>query len=175
MLEWFARTRPCAGRLHWLLAALLFPFIAFAWQAAADQSDESIVVSIDQSTIINLPDSTKTIVLGDPLIADITILRNSGGNLIVVVIGKGYGETNLVAFDSEGVELTKKMVMVTGPTDNSIAVVYRGADRETYSCAPKCLRRATLGDSPEVFDKALAQIKSRDSQAAAAGALTAGH
>ena len=162
MVEWFARSCPCAGRLHWLLAALLFQFIAFTWQAAAD---EPIVVSIDEFTIINLPDSTKTIVLGDPLIADITILRNYGGNLIVVVIGKGYGETNLVAFDSKGVELTKKMVMVTGPTDSSIAVVYRGANRETYSCAPKCLRRATLGDSPEAFDKALAQIKTRDTQA----------
>jgi hypothetical protein len=172
MVEWFGRSRPGTGRLHWLLAALLFQFITFACQAAAD--DESIVVSIDESTIINLPDSTRTIVLGDPLIADITILRNSGSNLIVIVIGKGYGVTNLVAFDSKGVELTKKMVMVTGPTDNSIAVVYRGADRETYSCAPKCLRRATLGDSPEAFDKALAQIKTRDTQAKTAGAPTSG-
>lgn len=187
MVEWFARSRPGAGRLLWLLAALLFPFIAFAEPAAAEDSfagpaaaDQSIVVSIDQSTIINLPDSTKTIVLGNPLVADITMLRNSGGNLIIVVIGKGYGRTNLVAFDSKGIELTNKIVMVTGPVayrgvdHENTAVVQRGTERETYSCMPVCYPQLTLGDSADFFSKTMAQIKDNSTSAQASGGQTAG-
>lgn len=101
---------------------MLSTFITFTWPAAADQSDESIVVSIDQSTIVNLPGDlpgercgTKTIVLGDPLIADIVLLRDTGGNLKVAIIGKSLGATNLVAYDCKGAKLTKKIVEVTGP------------------------------------------------------------
>jgi hypothetical protein len=56
-----------------------------------------------------------------------------------------------------------------------IVMVYRGIDRETYSCTPDCSRRLTLGDSFEVFDKTLAQITTRNSQSAAAGAISSGH
>jgi Flp pilus assembly secretin CpaC len=108
--------------LCWLSPVLLSTFITFTWPAAADQSDESIVVAIHQSTIVNLPGDlpgercgTKTIVLGDLLIADIVLLRDTGGNLKVAIIGKGLGETDLVAYDCKGAKLTKKIVEVTGP------------------------------------------------------------
>ncbi len=54
-------------------------------------------------------------------------------------------------------------------------MVYRGADRETYSCTPDCSRRITLGDGNEYFDKTLAQTVTRDTQATAAGAKASGH
>jgi Flp pilus assembly secretin CpaC len=110
---------PRAGRLRWLLGALLPTIITLTWPAAAD---DSIVVSINQSMIISLPGDlpgercgTKTIVISNPLIADITMLRNTSGNLFVAIIGRGYGATNLAAYDCKGVELTKKIVEVTGP------------------------------------------------------------
>jgi Flp pilus assembly secretin CpaC len=114
-----AGSLPRAGRLRWLSAALLLAFIGFACPVAAA---DSIVVSIHQSRIINLPGDlpgercgTKTIMLGNPLIADITMLRNTSGNLFVAIIGRGYGATNLVAYDCNGVELTKKIIEVTRP------------------------------------------------------------
>ena len=170
MIRLCVRNFHYAGLLHWRSAALFATFIAFAWPAAAD---ESIVVSIDKSTIINLPVQTKTIVLGNPLIADIRMLRTDGGNLIIAIIGVGYGATNLDAFDSMGVGLTKKIIQVTGPTDDT-AAVYRGADRETYSCTPECSARLTLGDSKDFFNNTMDEIKNRSSQAAAAGAQSSG-
>ena len=64
----------------------------------------------------------------------------------------------------------EKTVEVTGPNDRTV-VVYRGMDRETYSCTPDCSRRLTLGDTPEYFDKTMDQITTRNTQAAAAGAF----
>jgi hypothetical protein len=54
-------------------------------------------------------------VLGDPLIADIAPLSNTSGNLFVSIVGKSYGATDLAAYDCKGIELTKKIVEVTGP------------------------------------------------------------
>jgi len=69
--------------------------------------------------------------------------------------------------------LLEKNVEVTGSIDRTV-VVYRGIDRETYSCTPECSRRLTLGDMPEFFDKTMAEIVVRNNQATAAGALNSG-
>jgi hypothetical protein len=63
----------------------------------------------------------------------------------------------------------EKTVAVEGPRGN-IVVVYRGGDRETYSCAPQCQRRITLGDSPDFLKDTLAQIGARNAAAMAAAA-----
>jgi hypothetical protein len=65
----------------------------------------------------------------------------------VVVTGKGYGATNLIVLDRAGTVLMERQVVVRGATDHTMTV-YRGAERETYSCTPNCERRITLGDSP---------------------------
>jgi hypothetical protein len=44
-------------------------------------------------------------------------------------------------------------------------VVYRGVERESYSCAPKCERRITLGDSTDYFGATLGQTGARTGQA----------
>ena len=47
---------------------------------------------------MRLPERVATIVIGNPLIADATL--QSGG--ILVLTGKGYGATNLLALDRVG-------------------------------------------------------------------------
>jgi hypothetical protein len=68
----------------------------------------------------------------------------------------------------------EKTVEVSGSGDRTV-VVYRGADRETYSCTPMCSRRLTLGDMPEYFEKTLAEIVTLNNQATGAGTLQSGH
>jgi hypothetical protein len=143
-----------------LLVALVGPAIAA----------DPIVVFIDQARIMQLPERAATIVVGNPLIADLTI--QPGG--LAIITGKGYGATNFVVLDRHGAVLTEHAVEVTGPNDKTV-VVYRGIDRETYSCTPDCSRRITLGDFPDYFDKTLAETTNRNAQAAAAGSLATGH
>ena len=81
-----------------------------------------------------------TIVVGNPVIADAAV--QSGGWMVIT--GKGYGMTNIVALDRSGAVLMEKTIEVQGP--QNVVVVYRGVERETYSCTPVCERRLTLGD-----------------------------
>jgi Flp pilus assembly secretin CpaC len=160
-----ARGRAGLSPAHLLSAVFLL--IALAAPGAAA---EPIVVFLDQARIMQLPERAATVVVGDPLIADLAI--QPGG--LAVVTGKGYGETNFVILDRHGAVLTEHIVEVTGPNEKTV-VVYRGADRETYSCTPDCSRRITLGDAPDYFDKTLAQTATRNAQATSAGSLAAGH
>jgi Flp pilus assembly secretin CpaC len=153
--------------------------------AAAPAPDETIVVFLDQAQIVQLPDRAATIVIGNPLIADLSI-QTYGIEKRAVITGKGYGTTNLIVLDDKGVELMSKDLEVTGPIEKTVStektvpaekivVVYRGVDRETFSCTPDCSRRLTLGDTPDFFEKALTQITTRNAQATSAGAMASGH
>ena len=140
-----------------LLAAILVP-------AQRAQAADTIEVVLDQAKIVKLPDRVGTIVVGNPLIADVSV--QSGGMLVVT--GKGYGRTNVIVLDRGGNMLVEMVVQVQGPGDN-VVVVYRGSERESYSCAPKCERRITLGDAPAYFDATLTQAGNRVGQAIGSG------
>jgi Flp pilus assembly secretin CpaC len=126
-------------------------------------SAADIDVILDQAKLIKLPERIATIVIGNPLIADASV--QSGG--LMVITGKGYGRTNLIALDRAGAVLLEKTVEVRAPRAG-IVVVYRGVERESYSCTPYCDRRITLGDSSAYFDATLAQSSIRNGQAQAA-------
>jgi hypothetical protein len=146
-------------RYAFLLA--LAAAVAMRGAAAADV----VTVVLDQAQIMQLPDKVATIVIGNPLIADVTL--QAGGNMVIT--GKGYGATNMIVLDRAGATLLSKTIQVVGPRD--AVVVYRGVDRESYSCAPYCERRITLGDAPPYFDATIGQAGARAGQASgAAGA-----
>ena len=71
-------------------------------------ADEKIVVHLDEATVIKLPDRTTTVVIGNPLIADISV--QPGG--LAVVTGKSYGATNIIIMDKAGAVLTEHTVEV---------------------------------------------------------------
>jgi Flp pilus assembly secretin CpaC len=125
-----------------------------------------VAVTLDQATLLKLPERVATIVIGNPLIADASV--QAGGMLVIT--GKGYGITNLIVLDRAGSVLMEKSVEVEGPRD--VVVVYRGMARESYSCTPDCERRITLGDADPYFAATLAQTAARNAQAQ--GAAPAG-
>jgi Flp pilus assembly secretin CpaC len=123
-------------------------------------AENTINVILDRATIANIPSHTATIVVGNPLIADATV--TAGG--MVVVTGKGYGVTNLIAVDQSGRVLAEQLVQVRSAA-NTI-VIYHGFKRESYSCAPKCERRITLGDAEDYFNATLTETVNRSAGAA---------
>jgi len=126
---------------------------------------DTIKVLLDQAAITKLPAQVATIVIGNPLIADVTV--QPGG--LLVITGKGYGTTNMIALDRTGAVLSERNIEVVGARGN-VVVVYRGLNRESYSCAPDCERRITLGDGPEYFQATLQQTATRAAQAQGAAA-----
>jgi hypothetical protein len=127
---------------------------------------DTISIAVDQATITKMPDSVSTLVIGNPIIADVTV--RPGGLLIVT--GKAYGVTNLIALDASGAVLSERYIEVTGPRDE-VVVVYRGANRESYSCTPDCQPRIVLGDAPQFFGQTMAQSSTRTKEAIEQAAL----
>lgn len=121
---------------------------------------DTVSVNVDQARVMKLPERVATIVIGNPLIADATL--QSGG--VVVLTGKGFGATNMLALDRAGKVVMDKTVQVLGPATSDLVVVYKGIDRESYSCAPECEPRITLGDSPAYFNATLSQGGARIGQ-----------
>lgn len=155
------------GLLQWLMAVLLFAAAAApatAQPPGRPPADQPIVVPLDQATLFKLPDRAATVVIGNPLIADVTV--QPGG--IAIVTGKGYGGTNVIVMDQGGIVLSEKPIVVTDPADH-VVYVYRGPARTTYSCNPDCSARVNLGDDPEEFGKTLAETVTRSTQAMSAG------
>jgi len=151
---------PCGQFFGVGLSLLLLQGIIGSPPAQAAQP-ETFIIHLDQAHIERLPDRVATIVLGNPSIADATL--QSGG--VLVVTGKGYGETNLLALDRAGQILLDQSIRVLGPGTEDIVVVYKGVERETYSCASNCQRRITLGDSPAYFNANLTESAARTGQA----------
>ncbi len=148
-----------------LAAALSIMAAATGFPAAADNKGSAasamITITLDQAQVMKLPEGVATLVVGNPLIADVSI--QSGG--LVVLTGKGYGVTNLLALDRNGAVLSQTAIRVQSPRDS--VVVYRVMERESYSCAPKGEPRITLGDTPGFFNGVLGQIGTRTGQAQA--------
>jgi Flp pilus assembly secretin CpaC len=139
----------------WMLAAAS----PLAAQGRNSGASGAVIITIDQAQVMKLPDGVATLVVGNPLIADVSI--QSGG--MVVLTGKGYGVTNLVALDRSGAVLEQKTIQVQSARDS--VVVYRGVERESYSCTPNCERRITLGDSNDYFAATIGQTGARTGQA----------
>jgi len=132
-------------------------FAATLGAPAAQADTDTVNVSVDQAVVMKLPQLVATIVIGNPLIADAAL--QSGG--ILVITGKGYGTTNMMALDRTGRVVMDKTVEVRGAPGNDLVVMYKGVERETYSCAPDCEHRITLGDSQPYFTTTLGQSGAR--------------
>ncbi|KJC54584.1 pilus assembly protein CpaC [Bradyrhizobium sp. LTSP849] len=130
----------------------------------AEPTADAIAVNVDQAKLVRLPGKVATIVVGNPLIADVTL--QPGG--MIVVTGKGYGATNFIALDRGGEILVDRQIQVEGPSDR-LVTVYRGVERESYSCMPVCQRRVTLGDSDGYFNATMGQAGSLSSNASSSG------
>lgn len=143
-----------------LLAASLLLSAGYAGAAAG----ETIDVTLDKAKILKMPPHAETIVIGNPIIADVTTLKNNG---LVVVTGKGFGETNLIFLDRAGLAIQEANIRVEA--GRSMITVQRGMDRESYSCQPRCEPTVSLGDATRFLTEASSQIKDRNALAIPGG------
>ena len=100
-----------------------------------------IIVSLDRARIVKVPAGTQTLIIGNPLVADVTMLKGNGS---MVVSGRSFGTTNLISLDASGNALDETMIKVVAGTQS--LVVLRGAAQESYSCNPRCAPTVALGD-----------------------------
>jgi Flp pilus assembly secretin CpaC len=131
--------------------------------ATSVSAQEVINLQLDRATVIRAPAKTTTMVVGNPAIADVSVQKNG----VIVLTAKSYGETNLLALDSEGQLVSESWLKVQASTRDNM-VITRGVERETYSCSPTCVPTMTLGDSQKFFANTSGQAGARNGSAAAA-------
>lgn len=125
-------------------AALSTLLLLVAGQARA----ADLIVSYDQSQLLRLPRPVSEVVIGNPSIADVTV---HGENLLVVT-GKSFGVTNIIALD-RGRNVIQDQRVIVQRDNTRVVNLHRGSQRRSLTCAPVCSPTITIGDDQEYFDR----------------------
>lgn len=121
-----------------LVALLCLPNVS---AAAGSQT-----VLIDQSLPLSLPPGAQRVMIGNPAVADINVLDVH----TAVLLGRGYGTTNLLILDAHGRTLLERQIVV-GAADLNRVSLYRGDGQnpsrvDNFTCSPRCERTPMPGE-----------------------------
>lgn len=128
-----------------------------------------VPVLVDNAKLIRLPEKTQMVIIGNPLIADVSLQKNG----VVILTGKSFGTTNLIALDSSGSMIAESMIRVEAQQAATVTVQRGAEERASYSCTPNCQPTAQLGDSTKWFSDVSEVSEKRRSQAAGAATSAA--
>jgi hypothetical protein len=107
-----------------------------------------IVVHLDEAQTISFDRSIATLYVGNPAIADVTMIDSTHA----FVIGKAFGTTNLLALDGRGNQISDRPVAVIGRPD-AMVTLNLGPSQLTYACGPAhCEVTPTQGDAKDPYD-----------------------
>lgn len=156
-----------AGDRLFRFAMLISLALTISWNSALPARAGDLIVRYDQSQLLRLPRPAAEIIIGNPSIADVAL---QGGNLLVVT-GKTFGITNVIALDAERNVIQDQRVLVERD-DRRVVTLMKGTQRSTFSCTPSCAPNLVGGDGKEFFDAVLTHntSKSRFSEGAAESA-----
>ena len=104
--------------------------------------EKCLVILSDHMRRVRLERPAGTILVGNPLIADVTVL----GNDTIFVSARSIGSTNIIVLDKQGNEMVTYEVFVREPRTKRV-VLNNGGAIENYQCAPNCERALTQSDS----------------------------
>ena len=135
-----------------LLAALLSA-------ARRSTAEATLDIVLDQATLMKLPEKVSTIVIGNPLIADVAV--QSGG--LVVVTGKGYGSTNLIALDRSGTVLLERSIVVRGPRGHDVVGLSRRSSARPIAARRTASAASRSAIPPTYFAATAGQADARNS------------
>lgn len=114
--------------------------------AATVAQSRPLSVEIDHSRRVQLRGSAGSVIVGNPLIADVTVVDAN----TLFITGKGYGVTEVIAVDGIGRTLYHGEVVVTAPQYGHVRV-WRGAQAVEMACGASCspsVRAATPNAAP---------------------------
>ncbi len=95
------------------------------------------------------------------MIADVTMLKN---NNTMIITGKGFGQTNLIAIDGAGSLIEEEQIQVLPA--KTVLVLQSGSSRISYACNPACMPTVQLGDDDKTFKEVGEQMSTRNGYAA---------
>ena len=119
-----------------------------------------IRLGMDQVRVITLKTPFKAVSVGNPLIADATVIDETH----VFVVGKEMGTTNLVAVDDEGNQVADELITVSTQQGAMVSLT-RGGTWYTLTCnSGRCDVRPTPGDEAARYRDDSTAITIRENQ-----------
>lgn len=115
--------------------------------AASTAWAQTYSVPASHAGLIRLSEDATGLVVGNPSIADAMLYDSR----TIVVTGKVYGRTNLIALNSEGQIIETTDIAVT-ETDRGTLQVFRNNQRYSFTCDPVCESVPMIGDQKDEFD-----------------------
>ncbi|MBI1405555.1 MAG: hypothetical protein GC145_05460 [Caulobacter sp.] len=94
---------------------------------------QSLTVNPDQAVRIALASPAKDVAIGNPEVADVVVLDSRN----ILVVGKGYGTTNVVVIDQAGRMILDRTVVVSSADSGQVSL-YKGPNVAQFSCTPRC-------------------------------------
>ena len=138
------------------LVAALMALPVLAPSAALADLD----VPMDEVRIMRFGTPVKTVFVGNPLIADVTVIDTNR----IFVLGKNFGSTNIIVLDADGDQIANERVTVQGSSAQTVTL-QRGNSVTTLACGgERCNAIAVPGDenSSEPFGAVSEQVRARE-------------
>lgn len=143
----------------------------FSLSATAQEGMYS--VQLNKTEIVHLPEPAAAIVIGNPNVADVTVHSSE----TIFIVGRGYGDTNIVILNTAGQKVMDAEVHVTASNSRKNVRIFSGSStmRASYNCSPYCQPAPILGDNPEFVAANKPEItRTANSIAAGGGGPAAG-
>jgi hypothetical protein len=130
----------------------LIALFALITSICAPAAAQTYSVPIDQAGLLRLPEDATAVVVGNPAIADATMFDAR----TIFVSGRAYGQTNIIALNSEGRVIYASDVSVTQVRREHVQVFHNN-EAVSYVCNPVCRHVPAIGDRPDIFERTLGQ------------------
>jgi hypothetical protein len=111
--------------------------------SASTGASTDLPVASGQASYVTLGGAVRDIVVGDPTIADVSVVNDR----TLVVLGKKPGVTSLLAFGPNGRALADRQIVVSENGSGGVTV-YRGNTASNYACATQCTRLGAPAAAP---------------------------
>jgi hypothetical protein len=115
-------------RAHTLLLAL-----ALASVASGALAESGLSIGLNESRRVVLHGVAANVIVSNPLVADVAMVDAHD----LILLGRGYGATDVTVLDRAGRALLEARVNVSAPETGRVTVHYGGSVAE-FACAARC-------------------------------------
>ena len=106
----------------------------------------AVSVHIDEASPVALGGAASQVIVGNPSIADVSLTDRRH----MVILGRTYGMTNVIALDGMGRRIFETTVNVA-PAASGRVSLFRGVELHNYACNDRCERTPMPGESVSAF------------------------
>ena len=130
---------------------------ALSFLGATSALATGLAIPMDEARVVTFSKPVATVYVANPMVADVNTIDATH----VFILGKAFGQTNLIALDAKGNQIETQHVVVLGSSD--LVTLNRGSSQFTFACATtRCETAMVPGDVRQSHDDNFAEIERRE-------------